>query len=224
VTRGAIADQSKKSRLRCAFALSNSPLDWGAMATLTFATQPTHPKTALKRFVRALKRDIGSIQWAWVMEWQTRGVVHFHLFFEQRWCDQVGYFTETVSRKGQEVEIIRGPIDEWITETWIEATGCREAAFLRFQRGGIVERLRSPDAAGRYVAKEAGKRAQKSLPEGVEAAGRWWWLNPEFKPKPEGTLELEKWPYEKAYHHVFDVAALKKAKFRERPLYWTKGG
>ncbi len=219
--RGRIADLSKKSRLRCAFAFGNAQKDWGAMATLTFRTQPREPKRALNIFSRAMRNEVGEIQWAWVMEWQERGVIHFHLFFEREWIERVGYFTETVVRHGHETELLRGPIDEWIQAIWCKAVGDRHPDFRRFQAGGIVELLRTPDAAARYVAKEAGKRAQKQLPAGVEAAGRWWWLHPAFKPKPCGTLTIERWPYPKAYHHVFDVEQLKRQTFREVPLVVT---
>jgi hypothetical protein len=189
------------------------------MCVLTFESQPSSPKSALKQFVRAFTRASGGKeQWAWIMEWQQRGVIHFHLFFSQSFISRVGYWTERKERHGKTTEIIRGPLDEWIQAEWIKATGCNSAKFRRFQAGGIVELLRSPDAAGRYVAKEAGKRTQKRLPPGVTAAGRWWWISPAGKPIATREITMERWPFEKAYHHVFDVAELQRATFRERPL------
>lgn len=222
--RGAIHDLSTRSRLRCAWLLSNAPRAWGAMAVLTFRSQPGDPKRALKKFVRAFRRHYGDgIQWAWIMEWQARGVIHFHLFFERPWLDSLGYETETVTRRrGKLTTIVRGDFDEWMQTTWAGATGERHADFRRFQAGGIIELLRTPDAAGRYVAKEAGKRTQKELPAGVECAGRWWWISPTGKPRPTGRIELERWPYEKAYKYVFDVADIVARRFREQPLAITR--
>lgn len=197
------------------------------MATLTFRVQPSEPKAALKKFGRSFKEEIGpsdKIQWAWIMEWQLRGVVHFHLFFEKDLLDSLGFLsdTEVVMRRGVETTLIRGPFDEWLQQTWTKAVGDRDSAFRSFQAGGIIELLRTPDAAGRYVAKEAGKRQQKKLPDGVACAGRWWWISPAGRPKPIGVVMLEKWPYPKAYKHVFDVADLQTRRFREVPLTLTR--
>ena len=189
------------------------------MAVLTYRLQPTHPKLGLKRFVRCFCGAFGqSFQWGWVMEWQLRGVIHFHLFFERGPLALVGFHTEELVRRGQTVNIVRGAFDDWLVRSWIRCVSDSHPDFLAFQRGGICELLRSPDAAGRYIAKEAGKRAQKELPEGIEAAGRWWWLSPVGKPQPTGVLELARWPYEKAYKYVFDVEDLKRQRFKEKPL------
>ncbi len=241
---------STRSRIRCAWTFANAQRDWGAMATLTFAVQPRHPKEALKKLVRRFRLDFGgSWQWAWVMEWQTRGVVHFHLFFERGFVDSLGYQTQSIVRHGKPVSIIRGPLDDWLTKTWLASVygggGPGGAAprpragvsrgssiplsmemrrFIDFHQGGIVELLRSPDAAARYVAKEAGKRVQKRLPEGVEAAGRWWWLSPAGKPRPTGRVALATWPFgPKAYSHIFDLRDLGRT-FRETPMIVTRAG
>jgi hypothetical protein len=195
------------------------------MAVLTFRLQPSKPKVALKKFGRSFKQAFGDqMQWAWIMEWQARGVIHFHLFFERPWLESLDLLreTETVTRRGVETTIIRGPFDEWMQATWRKAVGDDDPAFRRFQAGGIIELLRTPDAAGRYVAKEAGKRTQKQLPEGVESAGRWWWISKPGKPQPSGVVMLETWPYPKAYKHVFDVADLQRQRFKEEPLVITR--
>lgn len=215
--RGKIHDLSKRSRLRCAWLLANAPKPWGAMAVLTFRTQPSHPKEALKFFVRRFRLDHGNHwQWSWIMEWQSRGVIHFHLFFENAFLDSLGYHTERLVRHGKETEIIRGNVEDWIVETWCRAVGDATIAFRRFQMGGIVELLRTPDAAARYVAREAGKRTQKQLPEGVEAAGRWWFISRAGKPKPGKTIVIKNYPWPTAYRFIFDRKSL------ERPFKETK--
>jgi hypothetical protein len=207
-----------RSRIRAAWAFANAPKDWGAMATLTFREQPSQPKVALKKFVRAVRCEVGSIQWGWIMEFQTRGVIHFHIFFEREWIERIGFFTEPRLRHGKTTEVIRGPIDCWISETWRRCAEDDHSRFVAFQSGGIVELLRSPDAAARYIAKEAGKRVQKKLPDGVEAAGRWWWLNPEFKPRPLGVREIPctSWPWPISYKHIFSNEDFERALARPR--------
>lgn len=204
VPRGRIHDLSKRARIRCAFLLANAPKPWGAMAVLTFREQPSNPKEALKYFVRRFRIEHGDRwQWSWIMEWQNRGVIHFHLFFEQEWLDSLGYKTERIIRHGKPTDICRGNVERWIVETWTRATGDTTSAFRRFQMGGIVEILQSPDAAARYVAKEAGKRQQKQLPDGVEAAGRWWFISRAGKPIPGETITI-RYPWPLAYKYIFD--------------------
>jgi hypothetical protein len=215
---------SKRARIRCAWMFANAPQPWGMMATLTFREQPEFPKAALKFFVRRFRIDHGDEwQWGWVMEWQDRGVIHFHTFYEQSFLHTMGFTTEEVTRHRQKTALVRGDAEEWFIDTWTRAVGDTSRKFSRFQRGGIVELLRSPDAAARYVAKEAGKRAQKQLPAGVSAAGRWWWLSPAGKPRAIGTRVLKSWPFEKCYSQVFDRKQLTNDKLRGgRPqIKWT---
>jgi hypothetical protein len=214
--RGGIHDLSKRARIRCAWALANAPEDWGAMATLTFRTQPQEPKQALRRFVRSFRMNFGKhVQWAWVMEWQTRGVVHFHLFFSAPFVDSFDHRQERVIRHGAETLILRGFLDDWIVRKWIACVDDDHEDFIAFQKGGILEKLRTPDAASRYVAKEAGKRAQKQLPDGVSAAGRWWWISPAGKPQPIGFMMLKKWPFDKCYKLVFDLSEIRRRRCRD---------
>jgi hypothetical protein len=209
--RDIIEDMSPKSRRRCAFAFSNSPRDWGVMATLTFEKQPKDCKAGLAKFSRGIRREFGAdLQWGWVMEFQSRGVVHFHVFFERLAFEARGWLhpahVEIFRRKGKYVDILRGPAERFIVDLWCSASGEKSDRFVRFQRGGIVEILRSPEAAGRYVAKEASKRQQKRLPEGVDKAGRWWWLSPAGKPQPEKVIQLDphRWPFPFATTTVFE--------------------
>lgn len=208
--RGAIADMSVRSRLRAAWAFANAECDWGMMATLTYAKIPRDPKDDLKRFGRAWRAKFGaSTLPSWIMEFQDRGACHFHLFFDAAFTSVVatcsGSWLEVVYRDGVKTELVRGGFDQWICSEWGRIVGDTSLAFRRFQGGGIVELLRSPDAAARYVAKEAGKRAQKELPEGMQPQGRWWWLNPRFKPRPRGRIDVKHWPYERHYRLVFDT-------------------
>jgi hypothetical protein len=175
--------------------------------------------------VRKFRLFFGAnVQWGWVMEFQTRGAVHFHIFFERRLLKRFGWHVERVVRRGKITDLVRGGLEELLVHMWIQSVGDSHPDFLAFQRGGIVELLRTPDAAARYVAKEAGKRAQKILPEWLEGAGRWWWLSPAGKPRPEKTITIKRWPYDRPYRLIFDterLLALEKKPVRGRELVVT---
>lgn len=125
-------------------------------------------------------------QWGWLMEFTKNEIVHFHIFLEAPALAAAGWihprWIERVSRRGKPTDIVRGPFDVAARSAWLESIPKRTAAAEAFNRGGIVELFRSPDAAARYVAKEAAKRHQKELPEGLDPQGRWWWLSEPGKP------------------------------------------
>lgn len=193
--RGCIGDMSAKSRLRAGYRFGNAPRPWGVMVTLTFPDQPAHPKEHFARWCRRM-RDILSpdVQWGWLMEFQTRGVIHFHVFIERDALSRSGllwpHCIRRVVRHGRATDLVGGRFEYLCVTRWLEELPGRSPDADAFNWGGIVELLRTPDAAGRYIAKEAGKRAQKRLPEGVEAAGRWWWLNPAFPPPVRASLRV----------------------------------
>jgi len=81
---------------------------------------------------------------------------------------------------------------------------------------GIIEKLQSPDAAGRYVAKESSKREQKILPAAYQSGlGRWWWMNPKYEPRPlyHGSLDLAQWPFEHPASRVWETRDIADALF-----------
>lgn len=192
--RGSISDMSLKSRLRAAYQFGNAPRAWGVMVTLTFPAQPEQPKDALVRWRRAM-RDIlrPDVQWGWIMEFQTRGVIHYHVFIERSSLLSDGllwpHCIRRVMRHGRATDLVGGRLEYLCVTRWLACLPVITAEAEAFNWGGIVELMRTPEAAGRYIAKEAGKRHQKKLPEGVEAAGRWWWLNPRFNPPTLRTLQ-----------------------------------
>lgn len=227
--RGIIRDMSGKARRACAFVAGNLPRDWGAMFTLTVRDAPERPKVLKEKWLRKWAEKCGTgVQWLIIMEFTLRGRCHWHFFVEKPWVDarlaSGDAYTETLVRRGQAVEVLRGPLEEWTVETWTSIVGDDSLGFRRFQRGGIIELLRHPDAAARYVAKECSKRVQKQLPPGVDPQGAWWGYNKRFKPSPIGLLTLEKWPYDRIYGLIFDKSdALKREKSttRERSLVVT---
>ena len=211
--RGTITNQSQASRMRCAFALGQAECTWAATSLLTFPEVPTdgYVEAAWRAMRRAWRgRWCESID-AWVMEIQARGAPHFHLFHaaESNFglsCSVA--HRQTVGSGKREREILRGGVDWWLREAWLKAikrTKCEAAQ--AFCAGGMIEPLRSADAAGRYVSAEASKPHQKRLPEIYEdGLGRWWWLAPRWRPRRRAVvgIDLDEWPFETPMKHVFD--------------------
>ncbi len=202
--RGIILDQSKASRLRSAFAFGYANCTWAALTTLTYLETP--PAEMVKRHLDALRRAY-RIRWGegfcgWVMEFQRRGAVHFHLVHaaesnfgaaciasEKKWIEDAGK---------EPAEVVTGAPAKWMAGTWLKIIGklgCEKSLYVARHR--MVEMFRSPDAAGRYFAKDAAKKVQKELPEYYQGGlGRYWYLAKKWQPKLDMTvdLDLSRWP------------------------------
>ena len=211
--RGPIKDLSHKARLNAAFHFSNAPDPWEWMITLTRRRQPRNPKADFDKFTRAMRNTWDcACQWGWIMEYQRRRVVHHHIFLSSTFVDRNFCRSDleyrTVVRSGQSTTLVAGAFDSWVVDEWVSAMGDTSKACRAFQEGGVVEVFRLPDAAARYIAKEAGKRCQKQLPKGVDGGHRWWWLSPHGKPLSQGTARLTHYPFETLVSRVFDKVAL----------------
>ena len=191
--RGKVGSMSKASRIRAAWTLANAPVEWRAMITLTFPAATPDYKKHFNRWKRRMRwfldRPGG---WAWLMEFQQRGVLHFHVFLSSSlflggpWL--LPRFIQRVRRHGEPTDLVRGPFEHRCVHSWLDGLPGSSPDAERFNWGGIIELFRTPDAAARYAGKEAGKRAQKELPEGEAGFGRWWWASPECKPPVTGLI------------------------------------
>jgi len=104
-------------------------------------------KADLNRLLSCLRRELGG--YVWVQEFQARGVVHYHVLAE------------------------REIADERVKVAWCRATDAlSDDAALR--HAAQAEPIRGEWQARQYVGRYLGKGRQKSLPPGVERAGRWW--------------------------------------------------
>jgi len=212
-----IKDQSRRSRHRAAFTFGNAECDWLAMTTLTWHTVPPaeRVKADLDKFRRAWREKWQEPLDGWIMEIQKRGAPHFHLFHAA-----ATNFARTaeaspsreVDRKGHPTRILGGNASRWIAREWLTATGeAGDEKAEAFCAGGLTEFFRSPDAAGRYVAKESCKREQKILPDiYAEGLGRWWWLHKRWQPRCRGVFsaDLKNWPWQEPVSFVWDMQHL----------------
>jgi hypothetical protein len=178
--------QSAKSRLNCAFKLGNAETDWLAMLTLTYRVNPTsyeETKAHREAFLRRLRRKFPSPDLAWFLEFTLKGTAHYHLFLGSGGALGSALAAaprERVKRAENSVELIRGDPERFFVGWWRDLTSDGSDEWERFQNGGILESVRYPDAAGRYAAKEAGKRVQKEAPWPVKS---WWYLSRNCRPK-----------------------------------------
>lgn len=221
--RGNIRDQSDISRRRSAFSFGFASVDelrpvrWCAMSTLTFHHIPPreHVKETWAAFRRAWRARWGEPMDAWILEIQERGAPHWHVFHcrESIAGGQLGDAIDaglvaTYERDdGSERTVIRSNGARWIESAWLKASGQEwDEAAVAFTDGGLVEPLRSPDAAGRYIAKECAKRKQKELPAHyADGLGRWWFLAPRWRPQSwaHGEINLDAWPWEVPLSYVW---------------------
>jgi len=220
--RGDVTDQSRASRHRAAYAFGNAECEWLAMILLTWPGDAIPGGDEVKRCLRDLRRAWFS-RWgegmdAWLMEMHKSGVPHFHLFVasgSEFGRMAVAMPTREVRRRGKLTTVFGGSLERWLVGTWLEIIGqLGNEDALAFNRGGIIERLRSSDAAGRYVAKECSKREQKVLPSHyADGLGRWWWLNPRWKERErsKGAIDGAKWKFEGPVKHVWQANDIQEA-------------
>lgn len=171
--RGEICELTRDSLLRMTFVAHNTAVTFDTMITLTYPKDyPSDGKAVkyhLKRFIR-WARQYGMNTYFWFMEFQRRGAPHFHIF-----------------TRGTKLHRMK----KEVSKKWFEIVGSGDVKHLR--AGTRVERLRRPDAAGRYAAKYASKPYQKKIPDGYRNVGRWWGHSKDVKPVPIQTIEIESW-------------------------------
>ena len=203
--------QSIKSRMNAAWKINNAETDWRIMVTLTYPESVWEDlnydvvANHRSRIIRALKDAYGTeLHRAWFLEFTKKGAPHFHLYLGGQTAASIVLTepTETVNRSrskdrqnwsGQiqntyRVDLCRGKLEDVVRRVWDSCASDQSSNYELFQGGGICEVLRDPQAAGKYAAKEAGKRVQKDAPWPVKA---WWGLAPKsISPRLRRTYEI----------------------------------
>lgn len=196
--------QSDKSRRRAAFNLGNADCEWFGMITLTYDSASLENITGKKckkhlRSYRETLRRLG-VSFGWILEFTRSGNPHFHIFLPSPCPLDLEW--RKVRRNGKEVEVATMHGDGGkLVDSWQRIAGKKDRSF---DEGGIIEKFRLPDAAGRYVAKESAKRVQKNTPEGFGWVGNWWGMSANLRPKrlysveiPESSLPAYKYIWDK---------------------------
>jgi len=167
--RGSIRAFTRASQRKLAMKAANVSAHFVSLLTLTYHGLPEEGeperernvriarrgKEDLNRFLTSMRRALG--RYFWVMEFQRRGVVHFHLLCER----EVGA--------------------DRVSLAWCRATGeLGDVAAMR--HSARVDQVRDQRAARSYLGRYLGKVDQKNLPPGIEQAGRWWGSSRSLRP------------------------------------------
>lgn len=159
-------------RMRWSFSLAAARIEWPrglyALITLTypelFSAEPADWAEDFRRFVIAWERRWGEkLHALWAREFQRRGAPHYHL--------------AAVLPKGVDAH----EVHVWMAETWYKIAGHGDIKHLhQHLKAGHFEVGESHRALFRYLKRELGKGAQKTLPswlagdDNPRGAGRWW--------------------------------------------------
>lgn len=136
---------------------------------LTYHNSDPDGKTAKKHldsWLKVLKRAIPGVGYVWVLEFQTRGVPHFHVYLTAPPTVELhkhlgaawNRIAEPYSVEHLKVHTVRGR---------------KGGAWIPWDMG-----------TGQYLAKYMSKQAQKCVPDGFGWAGRWWGCSRGVVPEP----------------------------------------
>ena len=164
--RGTINQFSEKSQARLKHRCDNSGHRVRSQYLLTYHNQgPKDGKEAkahLNSFLKVLKRAYPGIGYIWVLEFQVRGVPHFHIFL-----------TVPPDEQGS----------EHLALAWVRITkGTEEQLKRHLFHSWIPWEM----ASSNYVLKEyCTKIAQKDVPPEYQNVGRFWGNSRNMNPVPE---------------------------------------
>jgi len=201
--RGRVRAWARKSRYRLmerGSAALFTAFRYG-LVTLTYPkayqSDPRVSKAQLKAFRKRWERRFGPAQAVWVMEFQRRGAVHWHMVIELTHVDVPD-------------------LAEWVAVNWYEVVGSGDG--LHLAHGTDVKEAWSAVGARRYLMAELSKYKQKQLPSGMDGAGRWWGMWRTVKREVEIPLS---WP---EFYRVRRVMRRVGAKVGYRPRESRVGG
>lgn len=166
--RGEVKEFSTRSEVRVRRLAADAVPALVSQLGLTYhGTEPDGPtsKEHLRAFLAWLRRRMPGVRYLWVMEWQKRGVVHYHVFL-----------TAPV-----------GDSELWaeMAEIWARITG--EGQVHKWWHGPARGKnwIAWDMKDGSYVAKYLDKKEQKQVPEGWGWVGRFWGASRGLVPPPE---------------------------------------
>jgi len=190
--RGVIALLSKRSLNRLALLVRSSGIRFLSVMTLTYGVNYPHngrvAKKHLNAFLVAARREFGPFEYFWVLEFQHRGAVHFHLATTLPEPDifQREMFAHMWSRISQEGDWPYAKFDPYDDSNWVrDLLYTRSACYSVHVHPKAWEKVKSDDGMGRYLAKYANKLRQKEVPSWYRNVGRFWGVSRGVK-MPEG--------------------------------------
>lgn len=172
---------SKRSLAKLALLVRGTSVQFRSLMTLTYgANFPLSGRIAkrnLNHFLIASKRAFGSFEYIWVLEFQSRGAVHFHVactldepnelqrgVFANIWSDISTPYTWLYTA----IEPPYGPKQSR------EVLFTNEAVRWQHMRPQHWEKVRRGDSLSHYFAKYTMKIKQKKVPDHYSDVGRFW--------------------------------------------------
>lgn len=164
--RGEIDSFSSASKRRLRHVAANCFPELITQFCLTYHgtfKQGDEVKKDLDKFLKCMRRTYPGFKYLWILEFQTRGFPHFHLFFNVR-HDTPGLL-------------------KYIGETWSRIAEPESEQHLKFHsdpRNLIPWDM----GTGSYLTKYLDKEHQKIVPEMYENVGRFWGASKGLVPPP----------------------------------------
>ena len=178
-TRSEITSFSAKSRSRLKFTSANAfPAlisQFGMTYHRTFPDGRTIKKH-LNQFLTELRFSYPDVKHLWILEFQSRGVAHFHIFLSLAHSKKLG----------QELGSIWHRIAEPDSKQHLKFHQ-HENNFIPWDMG-----------SGSYLCKYLDKESQKSVPENFTGVGRFWGNSRGLVPEPDEILSSD---FDHAFSH-----------------------
>lgn len=166
--RGSISSFTPGSRRRLRWAASNASPALISQFGMTYHKETLDGwtiKRQLDAFLKALRRKHPGVGYLWILEFQSRGVAHFHLFL-------------TLSHETENLQT-------FMAETWHRVTGEKDVWHLEFHRDRRQNFIEWEIGDGSYLCKYLDKLHQKAVPEGFKGVGRFWGTSRGLVPPPD---------------------------------------
>lgn len=199
--RGGILLISKRSLNKLALLVRSSGIVWTSLITLTYGVNyPHNGKTAKKHlntFLVSARREWGDFDYFWVLEFQHRGAVHFHVATTLPPPDtfqrtRLGQIWSRISQEGNwpytQAEFFP------YSHVYGDELKTRDACCSVHEFSKAWERIRKSDGMSRYMAKYAQKLTQKVVPVWYRNVGRFWASSQKVK-LPKGRVEEGEEPW-----------------------------
>jgi len=179
--RGKILMVSKRSLDRLALLVRSTDVNFNSLMTLTyganFPLSGRRAKKDLNHFLISAKRSFGRFEYVWVLEFQERGAVHFHIACtlpEPTQTDReiFSFHWARISTPHNwdycAVEFVEGrPKFKGLLAT-------QHAVYERHLLLEHWEKVRKGDSLSHYFAKYSMKIRQKKVPKHYSDVGRFW--------------------------------------------------
>ena len=172
---------SKRSLARLALLVRGCGLTFRSLMTLTYgANFPLSGRKAkrdLNHFLISAKRTFGPFEYIWVLEFQERGAVHFHIATTLPAPTEVdlvvfsGIWQEISTPHQWPYSQVEAPYGKRNFKREL-ATGF--AVFEQHRHPLAWERVRKDDSLSHYFAKYSMKIRQKKVPKWYSDVGRFW--------------------------------------------------